>query len=57
MVAVSIRNWAHIIRTPAAISWSFEITKDVNASPTAATKEPTATTDCTFILLTMISGD
>lgn len=57
MVAVNIRNCAHIIKTPAAISWSFEIISEVNASPTAATNEPTATTDCTFILFTMISGD
>lgn len=56
MVAVSIRNWAHIIRTPAAMSWSFDITKEVNARPTAATKEPTATTDCTLISFTIIRG-
>lgn len=44
MVAVSIRNWAHIISTPAAISWSELIRSEVKAKATAARNEPTATT-------------
>ena len=43
MDAQSIKNCAHIIRTPAAMSWSGEIASDVNASPTAAKNEPIAT--------------
>lgn len=57
MVAVSMRNWAHIIRTPAAMSWSCEIISEVNARPTAATNEPTATIDCTLISFTILRGD
>ena len=43
MVAHSVRNWAHIIRTPAAMSWSGLSSSEVKASSTAARKEPTAT--------------
>ena len=57
MVAVNMRNCAHIIKTPAAMSCSSETTKEVNARPTAATNEPTATTDCTLISFTILRGD
>lgn len=43
MAAQSVRNWAHIIKTPAAMSCSSDSSSDVNARPTAAKKEPMAT--------------
>lgn len=43
MVAVSVKNCAHIISTPAAMSWSSLITKLVKAKATAAKKLHTAT--------------
>ena len=43
MVAVSVKNCAHIISTPAAMSWSLLITKLVKAKATAAKKLHTAT--------------
>ena len=43
MVAHSVRNWAHIMSTPAAMSWSGLSSSEVKASSTAARKEPTAT--------------
>ena len=49
MVAVNIKNWAHIIRTPAAISWFSDIIRLVKAKPTAAAKEATATNDSIFL--------
>lgn len=49
IVAVSVRNWAHIIRTPPAMSWSLLMTSDVKASPTAARNELTATNFSLFL--------
>lgn len=49
MEAVSMRNWAHIMSTPAAMSWSSLIHSEVNARPTAARNEPMATMDSTFL--------
>lgn len=49
MVAVSNKNWAHIIRTPLLMSWSWLITREVKASTTAAKKLLIATKDSAFL--------
>ena len=49
MVAVKVKNCAHIMRTPPATSWSLEIITDVKASPTAAKKLQTATNFSAFL--------
>ena len=54
MAAQSVKNWAHIIKTPAVMSWSSLISNDVNARPTAAKNEPTATLDSTFLSLGIV---
>lgn len=51
MVAVSVRNCAHIIRTPAAMSWSSLMINDVKARRTAARNEPTATNFSAFLFI------
>lgn len=48
MVAVNVRNWAHIMSAPPATSWSGLIINDVKASPTAAKKLLTATNFSVF---------
>lgn len=56
MVAVNVRNCAHIINTPAAISWSGLMISDVKANPTAAKKLSTATSfSCLRLFMLMIS--
>ena len=54
MEAVSIRNCAHIMSTPAAISWSADMQREVKARPTAARNEPTATVDSTFLFCIIV---
>lgn len=49
IVAVSVKNWAHIMRTPDATSWSLEMMSDVKASATAARKDDTATNLSAFL--------
>lgn len=49
MVAVSNKNWAHIISTPLLMSWSWLITREVKASTTAAKKLLIATKDSAFL--------
>lgn len=49
MVAVSNKNWAHIISTPLLISWSWLITREVKARITAAKKLLIATKDSAFL--------
>lgn len=56
MEAVSIKNWAHIISTPAAMSWSADIQREVKARPTAARNEPMATVDSTFLSWIIVKG-
>lgn len=56
-VAQSVRNCAHIMRTPAAMSWSGLISIDVKASSTAAANEPHATPFSAFLSFIILSPD
>ena len=49
MVAVSVKNCAHIIKTPAAMSWSSLTMSEVNANATALKKLATATNLSVFL--------
>lgn len=57
MVAVSVRNCAHIISTPAAMSWSGLMINEVKAKATAAKKLHTATNFSCLRLFIMITMD
>lgn len=54
MVAVSVKNWAHIISTPDAMSCSGLMMREVKANPTEAKKEPTATNFSLALFLSII---
>lgn len=49
MVAVSMRNCAHIIKTDASILVSSDRSRAVKAKATALTKEPMATKHSAFL--------
>lgn len=53
MVAVSMRNCAHIIKTDVSILVSFDSNRAVKAKATAATKEPMATKHSAFLFCIM----
>lgn len=53
MVAVNMRNWATIMRSPANISWFALTNRAVKANATAATNEPMATVLSTFLSCTI----
>ena len=53
MVAVNIKNCAHIISTPASISCDGEMRRDVNARATAVRNEPMATKHSAFFDFTI----
>lgn len=54
MVAVSVKNWAHMIKFPFGISLSSVMTTERKASTTAAAKESTAIIRSIFLCLAMI---
>lgn len=56
MVADSVRNCAHIMSTPAAISWSSLMMREVNANATELRKEPTATNFSLCLSLNIITN-
>lgn len=54
MVAVSVKNWAHMIKFPFGISLSSVMTTDRKASTTAAAKESTAIIRSIFLCLAIL---
>lgn len=54
MVAVKVKNWAHIIKFPLGISESSVMITDRKASTTAAANESTAMIRSMFLCLAMI---
>lgn len=54
MVAVSVKNWAHIIKFPLGISLSSVMMTERKASTTAAANESNAMMRSMFLCLAMI---